>query len=260
MYKTALHLTDLHLEHNSKLVDFNTVVPRKIADYAFLTGDIAGGLHALPFIKHLLSLGYIVFYVLGNHEHYSYCPNKLIQQWRTISAQIQDFYFLENESIVIDDIEIFGATLWTSLGTKNVQEPIDLIFRNAITKSADFSNIDNWMPEDMQKSFYSSFEILKHTMECSQSKYKIVLSHHAPSFNSIHPNYSKSIINNFFATELGNYISYSNIDFWFHGHVHDSADYLIYLCRVICNPFGYIKSPNPLFSWKNVVEIKKNYF
>ena len=51
-----LHLTDIHLEYNLRLQDFYSVVPEKIADVACLTGDIAGGTHALPFIKHLLNL------------------------------------------------------------------------------------------------------------------------------------------------------------------------------------------------------------
>ena len=30
-----------------------------------------------------------------------------------------------------------------------------------------------------------------------------------------------------------------NIKFWVHGHVHESSDYMVEQCRVVCNPSGY---------------------
>jgi hypothetical protein len=30
-----------------------------------------------------------------------------------------------------------------------------------------------------------------------------------------------------------------HIKFWFHGHMHDSIDYQVGECRVLCNPRGY---------------------
>lgn len=89
----SLHLTDTHLEYYLRLKDFYSVVPKKIADIVFLTGDIAGGTYALPFIEHLLNLGYKVIYVLGNHEFYGHDVVDLIQKWRDISKDIENFYF-----------------------------------------------------------------------------------------------------------------------------------------------------------------------
>ena len=33
--------------------------------------------------------------------------------------------------------------------------------------------------------------------------------------------------------------SQSRVDYWFHGHVHNSCDYFIGSTRVIANPHGY---------------------
>ena len=91
---TVLPLSDLHLEYNLSLRDFNTVIDSKVADIVILSGDIAGGTHALPFIQHLISLGYQVVYVLGNHEFYGYDVDELIEEWRNIAVNIPELHFL----------------------------------------------------------------------------------------------------------------------------------------------------------------------
>ena len=257
MLKTALQLTDLHLEFNRNLTNFYSVIDSKKADFIFLTGDIAGGTFALPFIKHLILLGNKVLYDLGNHEFYGYDVQELISEWREISLNLEDFYFLENESVVIDDIEIFGSCLWTSMGTNNKDEYIDTLFRDSVCNDIDFTAIKNWTPEKMQQGFYNSWGILKSLIEKSKAKHKVVLSHYLPSYQSVHTNHRNSIKNPIYTTELGNYISYSSINFWFHGHTHDSFDYFIYNSNIICNPYGYKDKNmlNPLFKWNKIITI-----
>jgi Icc-related predicted phosphoesterase len=255
--KTVLHLTDLHFEFNKQLIDYNSVISEKKADWVFLTGDIAGGTYALPFIKHLLKLGYKVFYVLGNHEFYGYDIDLLISEWRSISKSIDGFYFLENESVVIDDIEVFGSCLWTSMGTSHKNENLDILFKDSVSSNADFKYTKNWTPEKMKERFYSSWEKLQKIIENSKAKHKVVLTHYLPSYQSVDVKYLQSLINPFFATELGNYIAYSDVNFWFHGHTHDSFDYFIYNTNIICNPFGY-KDKNMLnrfFNWNKITKI-----
>jgi Icc-related predicted phosphoesterase len=84
----------------------------------------------------------------------------------------------------------------------------------------------------------------------------VVIGHHAPSFNSVHPKYtSQTIMNHAFVNELDEYIiDHPQIALWVHGHVHDCWDYTIGNTRIVCNPRGYpgeINGFNPNF----IVEI-----
>jgi predicted phosphohydrolase len=253
---TYLYLSDIHLEFNKNLLDFNLVMPKKVADIVILAGDIAGGTHALPFIQHLLKLGYKVIYILGNHEFYCYDVSELIQQWTHISNQLDNFYFLNDNSVIINDIEFIGATLWTSLNTRKKEEYIDNIFINTILELNDFKYIKNWSPELMKDTFYRSFEKIQSLVSNSQCDKKVVVTHHLPSYQSITEHYVNDLFNPFYATELGNYIAYSDINCWIHGHVHSSFDYFLGDTNILCNPYGYKDKNmiNFLFQWQKLVK------
>jgi predicted phosphodiesterase len=247
-----LHLTDLHLEFNKNLIDFSSVINTKVAKVVVLTGDIAGGTHSLPFIKHLISLGYIVIYILGNHEFYGHDIDELINEWRKISKNIDNFHFLEGDSVVIDDVEFFGTCLWTSVGTRNKDEFADPLLKYHIK---DFSSIKNWSVEKMKDRFYSSFENLQQMIDKSNANKKVVLIHYLPSYESIHESYFGSPQNPLFASELGYYFAYSDVKGIFHGHTHTKCDYFLGDCFVRCNPYGYhdLNMKNPEFSWLDYV-------
>jgi predicted MPP superfamily phosphohydrolase len=250
-----LHLTDLHLEWNKNLIDFSTVIDVKVAKVVVLTGDIAGGTHALPFIKHLISLGYIVIYVLGNHEFYGHNVDDLIKEWREISKDIENFHFLEGESVVIDDVEFFGTCLWTSMGTSSKEDFVDFYLKLKIKKSDDFTLIKNWSVDKMKDRFYDAWSNLQKMIENSTANKKVVLMHYLPSYQSIHECYINSPQNPMFATELSNYFAYSDVDAIFHGHTHTSCRYMMNNCLVTCNPYGYHDNHmrNPNFSWTDSV-------
>ena len=68
----------------------------------------------------------------------------------------------------------------------------------------------------------------------------MVITHHLPSYMSVATAYKNP------RDEQFNYLYYSDLDklvdkadYWFHGHTHTSADYVLGNCRVICNPRGY---------------------
>ena len=69
----------------------------------------------------------------------------------------------------------------------------------------------------------------------------VVVGHHAPSFQSIAPQYQRDkIMNGCFASDLSELmLDYPEIVLWTHGHMHDEFDYQIGTTRVVCNPRGY---------------------
>lgn len=245
---SILQLTDLHLEFNTKLVDFSQVIDKKYADIVVLTGDIAGSFYAEDFIKHLLDLKYKVIYILGNHEFYGFTINEIISGWQEIAKKYDNFYFLNNSSVVVDGIDFFGTTLWTDLGGRDW-------FSQSYTN--DFEAIKNFDIKMWKFLHNEAIYELNKWLENSNSDKKVVLSHYLPSFKSIHERYLNMMeANLFFATELGNLIAYSDIKLWFHGHTHESFDYFIFDKNIICNPYGYhdINMVNKNFSWNKVIK------
>jgi hypothetical protein len=67
----------------------------------------------------------------------------------------------------------------------------------------------------------------------------VVVTHHLPHRQSIHPKYEGSDLNPSFASDLGDLMGPS-VSLWIHGFTHESFDYVMSGTRVVCNPRGYV--------------------
>ena len=86
----------------------------------------------------------------------------------------------------------------------------------------------------------------------------VVVGHHTPSFQSMHPYYAHdTLMNGGYHSNLEDFIlDHPEIVLWTHGHVHDDFDYMIGTTRVVCNPRGYVKyEPRALKFKLKTVEI-----
>jgi hypothetical protein len=107
------------------------------------------------------------------------------------------------------------------------------------------SNYRKFRPEDTLKLHKESKQFLIDNLEKYKDEKVWVVTHHAPSFQSVAPKYRMETINGSFVSDLEDLIlSNPQIKHFSHGHVHDSFDYYIGGCRVICNPRGYWNSYN----------------
>lgn len=66
----------------------------------------------------------------------------------------------------------------------------------------------------------------------------VVITHMAPSILSISDRYASDPVSASYASRLDDIAIQS--DYWIHGHMHESFDYQIGKCRVVCNPCGYM--------------------
>ena len=66
----------------------------------------------------------------------------------------------------------------------------------------------------------------------------VVVTHHAPHRSSIARRFEDDWLSGCFASELPDEF-FEVPSLWVHGYTHDSADYTVGNCRVICNPRGY---------------------
>jgi calcineurin-like phosphoesterase family protein len=67
---------------------------------------------------------------------------------------------------------------------------------------------------------------------------RVVITHHAPSRQSVQPRYRDDLLTAAFASDLDDLVTKAAL--WVHGHLHAPADYRLGDCRVVANPRGYV--------------------
>jgi Icc-related predicted phosphoesterase len=85
----------------------------------------------------------------------------------------------------------------------------------------------------------------------------VVITHTAPSMLSVAGEFAADTVSAAYASRLDDLVC--EADLWIHGHMHDSFDYRIGKCRVVCNPCGYMTrggtNENRRFDPNFIVEI-----
>jgi hypothetical protein len=93
-------------------------------------------------------------------------------------------------------------------------------------------------PADAREIHAERVRWLRATLADTFSGTTVVVTHHLPLRQSIHPRYSQSDLNAAFASDLGDMMG-PPVSLWVHGHTHESFDYVVNGTRVVCNPRGY---------------------
>ena len=180
-----------------------------------------------------------VLYIKGNHEHYGLNYDKTHNILKeNIPEQI---HLLENECVKIQDTIFLCCTLWTDFRNENALEMMEASrYLNDYKTIRIGSNYRKLNPDDTLKFHKKSKQFLIEKLEQFKNDKVWVLTHHSPSYQSIHPKYRTERINGSYASDLDDLIlDHQNIKYFSHGHTHSSFDYFIGDCRVICNPRGY---------------------
>ena len=185
-----------------------------------------------------------VIYVMGNHEHYGFRFDKTYNYLKeNIPPNIR---LLEKESVEIDGVVFVGGTLWTDL---NKNDPITAYTLK--TSMNDYRVITNlYKDKGLYYKLTPEYTLAEHNLTkqfisdavaASGDKPVVVVTHHSPSKLSIKPRYQGDFhMNGGYSSAMEDFIlDRPQIKFWTHGHTHDTFDYMIGECRVICNPRGY---------------------
>jgi Icc-related predicted phosphoesterase len=181
-----------------------------------------------------------ILYIAGNHEAYGY---NYEGSWNVLKENLSDrIHLMENDVVKIQDWVFIGCTLWTDFRNENPLEMMEAsqCLNDYKTIRID-SNYRKMTPDDTLGFHKKSKQFLLDTLPMFENQKVWVLTHHAPSYQSVHPKYrSSGIANGAYVSNLDDLIlSHSQIKYWSHGHTHESMDYFISDCRVICNPRGY---------------------
>lgn len=190
-----------------------------------------------------------VILVPGNHEYYGSNIHKTHKVLQAMDDEIPNFIFLQNNYVWIDDVLIIGSTLWTDFDRGN-----PLVKFDAKMKMNDYKHIrhgtvsEPWRQkltvEDVEFMHHVSKKYIKETVDMERNlvhnDFKIVVvTHHAPSYQSVSPRYNNDSLNGCYCSDMDQYIEELQADVWIHGHVHSNFDYQIGKTRIICNPKGY---------------------
>jgi predicted phosphodiesterase len=232
-------LSDLHVGYSAQETPLND------ADVVVLAGDIAPPRQAAQWA---LRLTKPVIYVLGNHEFYGSSLEAATAELKRLCAGTH-VHVLDNDELVIEGVRFLGTTLWTDFRLFG-----DGAERAAATAQAhrlmrDFSRIriDDatnalFTTADSAALFERNAKWLDRSLDTPHAGTTVVVTHHAPSRQSIHPRFAGSLLNACFASDAEHLAGADRAQWWIHGHTHDSFDYVVKGTRVICNPRGYAKS------------------
>jgi len=140
-------------------------------------------------------------------------------------------------------VTFVGGTLWTNM---NKGDPLtlhavrDMMNDFRIIKN-DEKGYTNLKPMDTAIRHRETLEYIKHVITERTDRKFVVVGHHSPSHQSVHPQYAhESIMNGAYHSDLSEFIlDHPQIKLWTHGHTHHPFDYVIGETRIVCNPRGY---------------------
>ncbi len=240
--------SDIHLENGGKFsidsldTDKETVL--------LLAGDIMSikrnRMHEWFLCQDLFDRFKHTLIIPGNHEYYD---GSII----TIDSKMEEYFskytgvtFLQQKTKTIDDVNFIGATLWTDFNNGNPMDKWNAsYYMNDYRLIRDGDSKDPYkrrLTADRIEIFHKKhLKFIKDSLYLFQGQKNVVMTHHAPSINSIHPYYRQnSKTNRAYYSDLDEIFYEYDICLFAHGHTHTAVSYEIYKTKIVCNPIGYV--------------------
>lgn len=256
-----LVLSDLHHEQwreHAPRIDPSISRP----DVVILAGDINTGAKAVSWAAHTFS-PLPVLYVHGNHEGYGGDLENVQNDIEMECKNTENVYFLNCGERKIGQVRFLGATMWTDFRLFGDDGRPDAM-REAEAFMADYKRIR--LAQKGYRKLRAVDTAQFHAIQKAWLKQKlaepfpgktVVITHMAPSRASIAARYATDPVSAAYASRMDDLVS--EADVWIHGHMHESFDYQIGKCRVVCNPCGYMTRAggieNPKFDPHFIVDI-----
>ncbi len=221
-------MSDLHFEFGWMKV----FKEKKLDTVLVLAGDVdSRAVNLEAFIDHACNNFAAVVMVAGNHEFYGNDYEETMDLLFNLDMEFENFHFLENDTVKIEDVTFLGGTLWS--------EPDWGVFN----KINDAHVISYWgrrlLDTDIAEFCRGTKRFLKEALDKIEGK-KVVVTHFGPDKVLMDPRWSKyDNINTYFWAK-GLQDEFHKADMWLFGHTHDPQDMMVDGCRCVCNPHGYV--------------------
>ena len=234
------YYSDIHIEHQSNMDDneklfhiepitnLNKVQAGAIIkNNLILAGDIGSPNSILywNFLRDVSQKFDRVFLIAGNHEHYNihvkeakrvnpvlnvtveHIPELLLEK------KLTNVFFLENQSMIIDDFIVMGCTMWSRIPDK--ARPF------VLRDISDYRLIDNFTINKSNAIHEQSVQYLSDTLDAAIKngiQTRIVITHHPPLMKGTSDPMYTGLTNHAFATDLPELLSKAT--HWIYGHTH----------------------------------------
>lgn len=256
-----LVLSDLHLEL------WREYAPRiapsvSRPDVVVLAGDIDLGARAVEWATQTFP-GLPVLYVHGNHEAYGKNLEDVQEEITQACQESKHVHFLDRGEFRLGNVRFLGASLWTDFKLfGDDTRPAAMYEAEAVM--ADYKRIRlakhryrKLRATDTAQLHAAHRLWLREKLAEPHNGKTVVVTHMAPSAKSLADRFASDLVSAAYASRLENLAEMADV--WIHGHMHDSFDYRIGKCRVVCNPCGYMKhggqGENPAFDPNFIVEL-----
>jgi hypothetical protein len=252
--------SDLHLNH-WRVHGHTLSFPACPSAHALiLAGDLVNGTPAPADAAWLRALSEMnewpmgIYLVLGNHDFYGLTLDGAAQAWRRALADTR-IRLLDREVAEVGRIRIAGCTLWTDLDRAS-----PLLALSAQSRLADFRHIraqDRLIrADDVLQAHYRDLNWLLDLEGGSRQRPLVVVTHHAPSWQSAHPGRKGDLFNGSYVSASEWVMEQLTPTLWVHGHVHARFDYWHTQTRVVSNPIGYYgeRVPDHSSAWPDPIE------
>lgn len=230
------YCSDLHFSPDNEKPIYNT----NKSDVLILAGDIINYAYDIKSMRlfDIISNEFdVVLWVLGNHEHWGGQLDTTHDIIRNELSGLGNILLLENQTYTKNYVNFIGATLWTDFNKANPIAMWDAKKQMRDYRYIKQNETDKLLPEDIYHKHCDSLAYIKR--ETRKSTTNVVITHHAPSYQSIAEEYKNSNLSPAYCSNLDDVMYNHNIDVWVHGHVHSKFDYMVGRTNVLSNPHGY---------------------
>jgi len=247
-------LSDLHLEFYRHPVEVPLFEPTPTYEdkdtVLLLAGDVHLGRKAKPWIEKMCERFYDVVYILGNHEFYNNEWFDVKDYWANVEMP-DNFTFLDDDIVYLDDVRIIGGTLWTEVtdpfmvwqGPNRMADyqviGIKKFVTPGFTKVEGNPNRKLTVNDTTGAHIQTRKYIEKQLQDVPWNSKTIVMTHHMPHPLCVAERFKGQALNCFFMTDLDHIIENFDIDYWVCGHTHNSFDVEVHGTKILCNPMGY---------------------
>lgn len=212
-------VSDLHIEFRN-VHEFYQLI-EKIngcgADHVLHAGDLSPGAIMRDFFLSGMEIPWT--YVAGNHDYYGH---PLDDSHGTVTLK--------------GGLRLTYATLWTDF-KKN--DPLVMNAFPSYMNDAKLIKKRAGDPQSIATQLYNQH--VRHFQYIKDKQPDIVMTHHAPSFQSMVEAFKHEFPSNYYYfSDYDQFIEDNpKIKLWVHGHTHAKKDYMIGSTRIVCNPLGY---------------------
>ena len=224
LLRRSLHrivpISDLHLEKS----DRRPISPAE-GETLILAGDIGNPFsdNYAQFLQRLVKSFQHIICISGNHEYWnSEGVAQTERQLRKVAAQFKNVHYLQKDEVVLDGVRYLGCTLWADADRRYRPRDLSMIpgmdYDRYLSLHRDHRS---WLVDRLDQSPLPT----------------VVVTHHLPSYQMIHPKYHSYPTLSYYASNLDALIP--KADLWICGHSHTAMKKRFGKTLCLSNPFGY---------------------